>query len=280
MDYPDPSSSCSTVLSALPRPCCWPALRGFSANGRASSTSGWKARCWPPPSFPPRFAAVTGSVWIGLLAGIGASLMLVSALHGVASITFRGNQTDFGRGDQFPCRWPDRADCTGLVQTRRAHPPADGHAQASRGSTLPGSRADGRRAFHRANLYRNLFRATPFAGLHGLGRRAADLVAAVTAPALACACAPWAKTPQRWTPPVSRSWGCVMPPWRSAASCAACGGAYLSTALQAGFVKDMSAGRGFIALAALIFAKWRPWYALSACLLVRPVRRAGNPPRT
>jgi simple sugar transport system permease protein len=44
-------------------------------------------------------------------------------------------------------------------------------------------------------------------------------------------------------------------------------GSYLATGLQAGFVKDMTAGRGFIALAALIFAKWRPWYALGACLL-------------
>ena len=44
-------------------------------------------------------------------------------------------------------------------------------------------------------------------------------------------------------------------------------GAYLSTGLSAGFVKDMSAGRGYIALAALIFAKWRPWSILTACLL-------------
>lgn len=45
------------------------------------------------------------------------------------------------------------------------------------------------------------------------------------------------------------------------------GGAYLSIAQNAGFTREMSAGRGFIALAALIFAKWRPWPALLTCLL-------------
>lgn len=44
-------------------------------------------------------------------------------------------------------------------------------------------------------------------------------------------------------------------------------GAYLSIGLSAGFVQNMTAGRGFIALAALIFAKWRPLNALYACLL-------------
>ncbi len=44
-------------------------------------------------------------------------------------------------------------------------------------------------------------------------------------------------------------------------------GAYLSTAHGAGFVREMSAGKGFIALAAMIFGKWRPGPALMACLL-------------
>ncbi len=44
-------------------------------------------------------------------------------------------------------------------------------------------------------------------------------------------------------------------------------GAYLALAMNAGFVKDMTAGRGYIALAALIFAKWKPVPAMFACLL-------------
>lgn len=44
-------------------------------------------------------------------------------------------------------------------------------------------------------------------------------------------------------------------------------GAYLSTAHNASFVRDMTAGKGFLALAALIFAKWRPVPVLFACLL-------------
>lgn len=44
-------------------------------------------------------------------------------------------------------------------------------------------------------------------------------------------------------------------------------GAFLSTSLSASFVRDMTAGRGFMALAALIFANWRAWPALFACLL-------------
>ena len=44
-------------------------------------------------------------------------------------------------------------------------------------------------------------------------------------------------------------------------------GTYLSVAHNAAFLRDMSAGKGFIALAALIFGKWRPVPAMLACLL-------------
>ena len=58
-----------------------------------------------------------------------------------------------------------------------------------------------------------------------------------------------------------RYWGVLL-----AGALAGIGGAYLSIGHRRCFQK-LDAGRGFIALAALIFGKWRPVQALLACLL-------------
>jgi general nucleoside transport system permease protein len=48
---------------------------------------------------------------------------------------------------------------------------------------------------------------------------------------------------------------------------AGCAGASLSLFLASSYSPQMSAGRGFIALAALIFGRWKPWPTFAACLI-------------
>lgn len=206
-------------------------------------------------------AAMTGSVWLGLLAGIGGSLLL-SAIHGVASITFRGNQLISGVAINFLASglsivlaeaWFGQAGRTPQLGRDARFGPID----------LPGASSD----------------AT------GLGAVYSQLIsghAIIVYVALAAVPLTW------WVlfrtrfglrlravgenPAAVDTAGISVVGLRYAAVmiCGVlCGiaGAYLSTALQAGFVKEMTAGRGYIALAALIFAKWRPWAALGACYL-------------
>ena len=45
------------------------------------------------------------------------------------------------------------------------------------------------------------------------------------------------------------------------------GGAYMTTVMLPSFSNNMSAGRGFMALAAMIFGKWKPWGAMLASFL-------------
>ena len=208
-------------------------------------------------------AAVTGNVWLGLLAGIGASLVL-SAIHGLASITFRGNQLISGVAINFLA-----AGLTVVIA----------QSWFAQGGRTPQLSGDAR--FNPIHLpFAEALQNVPILGpiYYELisGHTILVYVALLTVPLTW-----WILFRTRFglrlravgENPAAVDTAGVSVVWLRFAAVGICGvlcgiaGAYLATALQAGFVKDMSAGRGFIALAALIFAKWRPWYALYACLL-------------
>ncbi|WP_424985946.1 ABC transporter permease [Microbulbifer sp. S227A] len=213
--------------------------------------------------FSAAVAAVSGSVWLGLIAGIAASLVL-AALHGLASITFRGNQLISGVAINFLA-----AGMTVLIAQ-------DWFGQGGRTPSLMGG---GR--FEPITLpFAESIAAVPV-----IGPIYAELLSGhsvlVYLAFLAVPATWWVLYRTRFglrlravgeNPAAVDTAGVSVVALRYAAV-AICGvlcgiaGAYLATALQAGFVKEMTAGRGFIALAALIFAKWRPWHAMWACLL-------------
>jgi len=222
--------------------------------------------------FSAAIAVLSGSVLIGLLAGI-ASSMVLAGIHGLASITFRGNQLISGVAINFLA-----AGLTVLVA----------EAWFRQGGRTPALSGDARFAPIEWPL------SGVLDGVPVVGPIYSELVSGHTilvyVAFLAVVASWYVLFRTRFglrlravgeNPAAVDTAGISVVRMRYTAI-AICGlltglaGAYLATGLAAGFVKDMSAGRGFIALAALIFAKWRPWPALWACLLFGFLEAVGN----
>ena len=58
-----------------------------------------------------------------------------------------------------------------------------------------------------------------------------------------------------------------MPPSLFGGACAGLGGAYLAVAYTPSWVEGMTAGRGWIALALVVFATWKPWRVIVGAYL-------------
>ena len=208
-------------------------------------------------------AALTGSAWAGLLAGIGASLVF-AAIHGIASITFRGNQLISGVALNFLASGITVLIAQALFKQGGRTPALSGDARFNP-ITLPGAEA-----------LKNLPIIGPLYHEVISGHSILVYIAFLVVPLTW-----WILFRTRFglrlravgeNPAAVDTAGVSVVGLRFAAvgiTGILCGiaGAYMATALQAGFGREMTAGRGYIALAALIFAKWRPVAAMWACLL-------------
>ncbi len=209
-------------------------------------------------------AFATGSAWAGLGAGILASVML-ALVHGFAAITWRGNQIVsgvainmlaagltvilgnawYGQGGRTPslegpARFPDLT--LPLAAWAREHVPVAGplYDEVVSGHAAPVYLAFGCLLVTALVLKRTRF---------GLRLRAVgENPAAVDTAGISVA---------------GLRYGAVI----ICGALCGLGGTYLAVSQSAGFLPHMTAGKGFIALAAVIFANWRPWPALGACLL-------------
>lgn len=208
-------------------------------------------------------AALTGSAWLGLGAAL-LTAMLLALLHAVACITYRGNQVVSGVAINvlvagltvtLGMAWFERGGQTPqLAETARFIP-----------ITLPGTAV--------------------LAPVPVLGRLYTELISGhnllVYGAFLLVPLVWWLLYRTRFglrlravgeNPAAVDTAGIGVLRLRYAAMLL-CGvltglaGAYLALAANAGFIRDMTAGKGYIALAAMIFGQWRPWPTLGACLL-------------
>ena len=208
-------------------------------------------------------ASVTGSAWIGLAAGIGTSVAL-ALLHGFACITHRGNQVVSG------------VAINTLVSGLTVTLGISWFAQGGQTPALP-----------------NTARFTPIDWPGAAALSDVPVIGALYSEILSghniIVYAAFAAVPLTWwvvyrtrfglrlravgeNPASADAAGISVTGLRYAAVLCCgllCGvaGTYLATAQNAAFVREMTAGQGYIALAAMIFGKWRPFPTMMACLL-------------
>ena len=208
-------------------------------------------------------ATLTGSPWAGLAAALAASVML-ALVHGFACITHRGEQIVSGVAVNILALGMTVVVANALFR-HGGHTPALGAGERFPPIALP---------------LAETLRDVPL-----LGPLYAELVSGhnllVYAAFLSVLLVWWLGWRTRFglrlraageLPEAVDSAGVSVSALRYRGILIAgllCGlaGAYLSIAHGAGFVREMSAGKGFLALAALIFGRWRPLPVLFACLL-------------
>ena len=208
-------------------------------------------------------AALSGSVWLGLLAAIGVSVLL-ALLHGFACITHKGNQVVSGVAINILAA--GLTIVLGLQWFRQGgQTPSLGNDARFMSLEWPGIESM-RDVPWLGKIYVELlsghnllvyiaFLMVPLTWWIVYKTRFGLRLRAVGENPDAVDTAGISVTRMRYLAVIC--WGVL------------CGvaGAYISTAHNAQFVRDMTAGQGFIALAALIFGKWKPVPVMFACLL-------------
>jgi simple sugar transport system permease protein len=237
-------TAAATLRTATPLILC--AMGGLFSEKSGIVDVGLEGKMLMAAFFAGAVAAVTHSAWLGLLAAIVAG-EIMALLHGFACITHRGNQVVSGVALNIIA--------AGLTVVL-------GNAWFGRGGQTPALEHAGERLLP-------LF-------LPNAGDNLLVYVALASVPLTA-----WVVGRTRFglrlrgvgEMPLAVDAAGISVAWMRYRAVLLCGffaglaGAYLAIAQNAGFSRDMTAGQGFIALAALIFGKWRPFSAFGACLI-------------
>ena len=233
----------ATLRVATPLVLC--AMGGLFSEKSGIIDVGLEGKMLMAAFFAAATAAVTGSAWAGVAAAIVAAVVM-ALLHGAACITYRGNQVVSGVAINILA--------AGLTIVL-------GNAWFSRGGQTPALVGDQR--------------LMPIL-LPGAGDNVLVYIALAAVPLTW-----WTLSRTRFglrlravgEMPLAVDTAGISVPWLRYRAVLLCGlfaglaGAYVSIAQNAGFSRDMTAGQGFIALAAIIFGKWHPFPAFGACLL-------------